>query len=35
MAGGGDYGVFAEGRYALSTRVAELNEWLMLKGKKE
>ena len=35
MAGGGDYGVFAEGRFALSTRVAELNEWLMLKGKKD
>jgi hydroxylamine dehydrogenase len=35
MAGGGDYGVFAEGRYALSTRVAELNEWLLQKGKKD
>ncbi len=35
MAGGGDYGVFAEGRFALSTRVAELNEWLIMKGKKD
>ena len=35
MVGGGDYGVFAEGRYALSTRIAELNEWLMLREKKD
>jgi hydroxylamine dehydrogenase len=28
MAGGGDYGVFADGRYKLSTRVVELGEWL-------
>lgn len=33
MAGGGDYGVFADGRYALSARITELNEWLMQKGK--
>lgn len=31
MAGGGDYGVFAEGRFAQSTRIAELNEWLLQK----
>lgn len=35
MAGGGDYGVYAEGRFPLSTRVAELNEWLMRKWKKD
>jgi hypothetical protein len=35
MAGGGDYGVYAEGRFPLSTRVAELNEWLIMKGKKD
>ena len=28
MAGGGDYGVFADGRYQLSQTVAELHEWL-------
>jgi hypothetical protein len=33
MAGGGDYGVFAEGRFPLSAHVAELHEWLMRKGK--
>lgn len=34
MAGGGDYGVYAEGRFALSTRVAELNDWLRQREKK-
>jgi hydroxylamine dehydrogenase len=28
MAGGGDYGVFADGRYQLTRTVAELHEWL-------
>jgi hydroxylamine dehydrogenase len=28
MAGGGDYGVFADGRYQLTQTVAELQEWL-------
>jgi len=28
MAGGGDYGVFADGRYQLSQTAAELHEWL-------
>ena len=28
MAGGGDYGVFAGGRYALSGNIAELVDWL-------
>jgi hypothetical protein len=28
MAGGGDYGVFADGRYQLTRSVAELEEWL-------
>ena len=30
MAGGGDYGSFADGRYQLSYSIAELNEWLNL-----
>ncbi len=33
MAGGGDYGVFAEGRFPLSLHVAELYEWLNRKGR--
>ena len=28
MAGGGDYGVFADGRYQLSQVIAELHEWV-------
>jgi hypothetical protein len=28
MAGGGDYAVFADGRYHLSRRIAELADWL-------
>jgi hydroxylamine dehydrogenase len=31
MAGGGDYGVFADGRYMLSKRMIELAEWLELR----
>jgi hypothetical protein len=31
MAGGGDYGVFANGRYHLSKRILELNDWLRLR----
>ncbi len=31
MAGGGDYGVFAEGRYQLTRNIAELNDWLELR----
>jgi hypothetical protein len=31
MAGGGDYGVFADGRYQLTQKIAELNEWLDLR----
>jgi len=30
MAGGGDYGVYADGRYHLRRRVAELHDWLSL-----
>lgn len=30
MAGGGDYGVFADGRYAAAKRVVELKEWLAM-----
>ncbi|MGD8461646.1 MAG: hydroxylamine oxidase, partial [Desulfobacterales bacterium] len=30
MAGGGDYGVFAGGRYQLSQTILELNDWLKL-----
>ncbi|WP_373501838.1 multiheme c-type cytochrome [Desulfococcus sp.] len=33
MAGGGDYGVFADGRYQLSRRIRELAEWLELRKK--
>ncbi len=35
MAGGGDYGVYAEGRFPLSARVAEMAEWLKQKEKKK
>jgi hypothetical protein len=31
MAGGGDYGVFAGGRYQLSQTIVELNDWLNLR----
>jgi hydroxylamine dehydrogenase len=31
MAGGGDYGVFADGRYELAKGIAELAEWLELR----
>jgi hypothetical protein len=31
MAGGGDYGVFADGYYALSRNVQELSDWLDLR----
>ena len=33
MAGGGDYGVFAGGRYQLSQTILELNDWLELQNK--
>ncbi|MGD9237135.1 MAG: hydroxylamine oxidase, partial [Desulfobacterales bacterium] len=33
MAGGGDYGVFAGGRYQLSQTLLELNDWLQLQKK--
>ena len=35
MAGGGDYGVFAGGRYQLSQTLLELNDWLNLHMKLE
>jgi hydroxylamine dehydrogenase len=35
MAGGGDYGVFAGGRYQLSKTLLELNDWLELQKKLE
>jgi hydroxylamine dehydrogenase len=35
MAGGGDYGVFAGGRYQLSLSIAELNDWYNLRRKLE
>ncbi|MEW6672982.1 MAG: multiheme c-type cytochrome [Thermodesulfobacteriota bacterium] len=31
MAGGGDYGVFADGRYFMTRRILELNDWLDLR----
>ncbi|MCJ7830841.1 MAG: hydroxylamine oxidase [Desulfobacterales bacterium] len=30
MAGGGDFGVFADGRYQLAQRIAELDHWLRM-----
>ena len=33
MAGGGDYGVYADGRYHLNRRIAELSDWLSLRTK--
>ena len=33
MAGGGDFGVFANGRYHISKNVMELREWLLLRQK--
>jgi len=33
MGGGGDYGVFADGRYHLSKSLLELNDWLKLQKK--
>ena len=35
MGGGGDYGVFADGRYHLSKSLLELNDWLKLQKKLE
>lgn len=32
MAGGGDYGVYADGRYQLNRRTAELSDWLQLRN---
>jgi len=31
MAGGGDYGAFADGRYFMTRRILELNDWLDLR----
>ena len=33
MAGGGDYSVFANGRYQLSKEILELKDWLNTKEK--
>jgi hypothetical protein len=30
MGGGGDYGVFADGRYALSKSILSLSDWFNL-----
>lgn len=35
MAGGGDYGVFADGRYHLNGRIRELADWLALQRRLE
>jgi hypothetical protein len=35
MAGGGDYGVFAGGRYQLSLAIAELYDWYSMRSKIE
>jgi hydroxylamine dehydrogenase len=33
MAGGGDYGVFANGRYQLSKEILELHDWFSMKNR--
>jgi len=33
MGGGGDYGVYAGGRYQLTQALLELNDWLNLRKK--
>jgi len=33
MAGGGDYGVYANGRYHLNKKILELNDWYQLRKK--
>jgi hypothetical protein len=35
MGGGGDYGVFADGRYQLSRTLLELDDWLRLQKKRD
>ena len=35
MGGGGDYGVFADGRYQLSRAILEIDDWLRLQKKLE
>ena len=30
MAGGGDYGVFAQGRFALSKKIKEMEDWFLI-----
>ncbi len=30
MAGGGDYGVFAQGRFSLSKKIKEMEDWLLI-----
>ena len=31
MGGGGDYGVFANGRYEMNKSIAEMQDWLDLR----
>jgi len=33
MGGGGDYGVYADGRYHLTQALLEMNDWLNLHRK--
>ncbi|HMB30764.1 MAG TPA: multiheme c-type cytochrome [Desulfohalobiaceae bacterium] len=33
MAGGGDYGVFAQGRFALSKKIKEMEDWFLIHRK--
>jgi hypothetical protein len=35
MAGGGDYGVFADGRYQLSQAIIDLDDWLRFRSVKK
>jgi hypothetical protein len=34
MAGGGDYGVFADGRYQLSQTIIDLDDWFRFRSTK-
>ncbi len=33
MAGGGDYGVFADGRYQLAEAISEMMDWMELQAR--
>jgi len=35
MAGGGDYGVFADGRYQFSQAIIDLDDWFRFRSAKK